>query len=72
MPATLTREIQDIILGLMKRNPMERLGGGEEGAADIKKHPFFLGINWDDIKNKKVKPPFRKKKVIKMEEIDTD
>lgn len=31
-----------------------RLGGGEADVAEIKSHPFFASINWDDLLAKKV------------------
>ena len=31
-----------------------RLGGGEEDVGEIMRHPFFTGINWQDLVEKKV------------------
>jgi serine/threonine protein kinase len=31
---------------------------GSKGVEEIKEDPFFEGINWNDILNKKLKPPF--------------
>jgi protein-serine/threonine kinase len=44
------------LLGLTNKNPHKRLGiiGG---ASQIKNHKFFSEVNWDDVKNKKLKPP---------------
>jgi len=38
--------------------PSYRLGGGPRGATEIKIHPWFRNINWKDLENKKIKPPF--------------
>jgi hypothetical protein len=35
------------------------LGSGPNGTKNIRNHPFFAGINWDDLYNKKIAPPFR-------------
>ena len=47
----------------MHKKVEKRLGcvaahGGEEA---IKHHSFFRLINWDDMENRRVKPPFRPK-----------
>lgn len=49
LPRGLSDEARDIILKLLSRNPLNRLGAGPTGAKEIKNHPFFNGINWDDI-----------------------
>ena len=38
----------------MNRDPKLRLGAGKEGVKEIKAHPFFSNISWDDIYNKKI------------------
>jgi len=43
---------------LLTRDPERRLGSGKGDAEEIKRHPFFKGVIWDDILNKKVPPPF--------------
>ena len=48
---------------LLNPNPALRLGMRKGGFADIKQHPWFLGIDWEKLRNKKYKipskPPFR-------------
>jgi hypothetical protein len=44
------------LLGLTNKNPQKRLGI-KGGASQIKNHKFFSEVNWDDVKNKKLKPP---------------
>ncbi len=29
--------------------------GGKSGASEIKQHPWLVNVNWDDLKEKKVK-----------------
>ncbi|XP_014661982.1 PREDICTED: RAC serine/threonine-protein kinase-like [Priapulus caudatus] len=35
------------------------LGGGPEDVKEIKIHPFFTSINWKDLAERKVTPPFK-------------
>jgi len=37
----------------------KRLGSNAQDFNDVKKHPFFKTINWDDLLNKRVIPPFQ-------------
>lgn len=37
---------------------MQRLGSGRSGADEVLNHPFFDEINWRDLLEKKVAPPF--------------
>lgn len=50
----LSPEAEDLILRLLT-NAENRLGR-HNGADDIKRHPFFRGVNWDEIRN--VEAPF--------------
>lgn len=50
--------INDYFMQLLTRDPKKRLGAGPSDAAEIKEHPFFLGVNWDDMLAKRVPPPF--------------
>ncbi|KAH7442954.1 hypothetical protein KP509_02G009700 [Ceratopteris richardii] len=38
-------EVQDLIRGLLVKDPQKRLGA-LRGASEIKQHPFFEGVNW--------------------------
>merc|ERR1712118_468471 len=48
-----------LIQALLKRDPMERLGGGNGGSNDVKAHKFWTSVNWDDVLQRNVAPPFR-------------
>lgn len=52
----LSTESGDLLYKLLLRNPYKRLGA-HEGAPEIKAHPFFEGVNWDDVLHKKVDLP---------------
>jgi len=56
----ISPECQGVIEGLLQREPAARLGGKDNGA-DIKGHEFFQPMAWDELLEKKVKPPFKSK-----------
>ena len=56
IPSFVGDDAKDLILKLTVINPKERLGAKNED--DIKNHPFFGGLNFDDVLNKKITPPF--------------
>ncbi|XP_074600937.1 AKT serine/threonine protein kinase [Brevipalpus obovatus] len=58
-PKTLSVESKNLLSGLLDKDPKIRLGGGPSDAKDIMAHPFFAGVNWEDIYQKKVVPPFK-------------
>ena len=51
-------EAKMIITDLLVVEPSKRLGYGSNGTENIKKHPFFKDINWEELYNKKVEPEF--------------
>lgn len=53
-PEDMSPEARDFISKLLKINPDERLG--TNGADEVKRHPFFAGINWDTLLTQE--PPF--------------
>ncbi|XP_039964545.1 chromosomal serine/threonine-protein kinase JIL-1 [Bactrocera tryoni] len=59
LPATLNDTVKDFILKMLHKDPKKRLGGNSKNAAEIKKHPFFKGIDWDELKSKRRKAPFK-------------
>jgi len=52
-PEPFPEVAKDIIEKLLKPNPQDRLGF--KSYADLKAHPFFAGIDWDNLQN--VTPP---------------
>ncbi|XP_006820616.2 ribosomal protein S6 kinase alpha-5-like, partial [Saccoglossus kowalevskii] len=59
MLSMFSPEVKDFILKLLQKDPRKRLGSGTSGAAEIKRHPFFKGLNWEKLAEKKVPAPFR-------------
>uniref|UniRef100_A0AAQ5ZYP1 non-specific serine/threonine protein kinase n=1 Tax=Amphiprion ocellaris TaxID=80972 RepID=A0AAQ5ZYP1_AMPOC len=58
-PRTLGPEARSLLSGLLKKDPMQRLGGGPDDAKEIMQHKFFAGIEWQDVYEKKLVPPFK-------------
>ena len=58
MKDNFTKEAADIIQKFLNTDPELRLGSGDNGFKDIKAHPFFEDINWKDLENKLIVPPF--------------
>ena len=56
-PEYLLDETVDIIEQLLNVDPKKRLGAGPQGFQHLKTHPYFNGINWDQLESKRVKPP---------------
>ncbi|XP_056413395.1 ribosomal protein S6 kinase alpha-1 isoform X4 [Hyla sarda] len=59
MPQFLSSEAQGLLRALFKRNPINRLGSGTDGAEEIKRHPFFSTIDWNKLYRREISPPFK-------------
>lgn len=57
-PIHMPRDSVSILQKLLTREPELRLGSGPTDAQEIMSHSFFRNINWDDVRDKKVPPPF--------------
>lgn len=55
IPEYVSLEARDLLEGLLKRDPRQRLGAN--GVADIKSHPFFEGIDWEAVLRRELHPP---------------
>jgi protein-serine/threonine kinase len=58
-PSYVTSNSQKLLVGLLNKTPAKRLGSGEQGGEEIKVQPFFAGVDWDDLYNLRVTPPFK-------------
>ena len=58
-PIHMPRDSVSILQKLLTREPEFRLGSGPTDAQEIMSQPFFRNINWDDIRAKRVEPPFK-------------
>ena len=54
----LLEDSEDIIIELLDRNPITRLGSGKYGFINIMHHPFFKETDWKNMKTKNITPPF--------------
>ena len=57
LPNHVSKNLKSLLESLFQKKPENRLGTNG-GAAEIKKHPWFEGINWQIIFDKKLKAPF--------------
>ena len=62
IPEYVSKECKSLILQLLEKNPMARLGASSNDANDIKAHPFFKGLNWGDLLNRHYKLYFHHRK----------
>ena len=53
----ISDDAKNLITKLLEKDPGTRLG--RKGLKEIKKHPFFSGISFDDLRKKKSKAPFK-------------
>ena len=53
LPQTISSEGRDILSRLLTRDPAKRLGSN--GAQEIRDHPWFRQVRWEDLVAKKVK-----------------
>jgi serine/threonine protein kinase len=54
----ISKEAENLIKSLLQEDPNLRLGYGDSDSESIKSHPFFNGINWDFVYQRKYKPDF--------------
>ncbi|XP_056349478.1 ribosomal protein S6 kinase alpha-5 isoform X2 [Oenanthe melanoleuca] len=58
-PQEMSALSKDIIQRLLMKDPKKRLGCGPTDADEIKQHPFFQNMNWEDLAAKKIPAPFK-------------
>jgi serine/threonine protein kinase len=58
IPDFISSEGQDLLARLLERDPKRRLGSGRTGSNEIRNHPFFKKINWDDVYAGKIPTPY--------------
>uniref|UniRef100_A0A4W5MU71 non-specific serine/threonine protein kinase n=1 Tax=Hucho hucho TaxID=62062 RepID=A0A4W5MU71_9TELE len=57
-PRTLSSDSKSLLSGLLIKDPNKRLGGGPDDAKEIMRHSFFVAVDWQDVYDKKLVPPF--------------
>mmetsp|Transcript_2829 Transcript_2829/g.3187 ORF Transcript_2829/g.3187 Transcript_2829/m.3187 type:complete len:529 (-) Transcript_2829:611-2197(-) len=58
-PQLIGPDAKDMLEKLLDRNPETRLGSAECDADEIKRHPFFKGMDWKLLEAKKIEAPFK-------------
>src|SRR5690606_33840622 len=58
-PEWVTAEVRDLISGLCQADLSRRLGNMAEGAAGVKAHPWFTGVDWTALYNREIQSPYR-------------
>ena len=67
VPFYMSHEVEDLLRKLLDREPSKRIGAGSEDAEEIKRHPWFAGVDWEAVYARKLKVP-REKEVKKEED----
>ena len=53
----LSDDVKDLLRNLLQKDRTKRLGS-QGGAREIMKHPWFSDIDWNEVKQMKLKMPF--------------
>lgn len=54
----MTADANNLLKGLLQKDPSKRLGNGPTGSEDIKQNKWFKGINWRKLEARQVTPKF--------------
>ncbi|KAI9202644.1 uncharacterized protein BJ171DRAFT_512805 [Polychytrium aggregatum] len=57
-PANMNRDAVSLLQKLLMKDPSKRLGCGRTDSEEIKKHPYFKGVDFDAMLQLKLPPPF--------------
>ncbi|CAD8089761.1 unnamed protein product [Paramecium primaurelia] len=57
IPNKISVEGKSLLKALLNRNPINRLGSGEGDYLEVKQHPYFQDINWEQVFNRELKLP---------------
>ena len=58
LPRSLSSECRHLLLSLLDRNPLTRIGSRHD-AMELKLHPFFADIDWEAMAEKRLPAPFK-------------
>ncbi|GMJ14318.1 ARABIDOPSIS THALIANA PROTEIN KINASE 2, ARABIDOPSIS THALIANA SERINE/THREONINE PROTEIN KINASE 2 [Hibiscus trionum] len=58
LPTFLSSEAHSILKGLLQKEATKRLGSGQGGSEEIKRHKWFKSINWKKLEAREVRPSF--------------
>ncbi|CAG8511367.1 1372_t:CDS:2 [Acaulospora morrowiae] len=57
-PDGMLQEAMSLLHGLLQRDYRNRLGCGPNGSMEIKTHPYFDYVDWDDVYHKRICSPY--------------
>ncbi|XP_021960847.1 G protein-coupled receptor kinase 1 isoform X2 [Folsomia candida] len=57
LPESFSNELRSLLEGLLQRDVDKRLGCRGRGSEEVKEHPFFKGIDWQQVYLQKYPPP---------------
>ncbi|CAK9439415.1 uncharacterized protein LODBEIA_P35470 [Lodderomyces beijingensis] len=57
-PISLSRQTVLVLQALLTKDPAQRLGSGPRDAEEIMEHSYFQDVNFDDVLNCRVPPPY--------------
>ena len=58
IPSFVSKNCRDLIVKLLNKVPENRLGY-QVGAKEVRHHPWFKGVSWGKVRNRKLIPPYR-------------
>ncbi|CAF1138134.1 unnamed protein product [Rotaria magnacalcarata] len=58
IPGYFASDIRDLLSKLLQTRPLQRYGNLQNGVDDIKNHPWFSSINWENLLKKRIKAPY--------------
>ncbi|KAJ3118143.1 Serine/threonine kinase [Phlyctochytrium bullatum] len=58
-PSNMPRDTLSLLQQLLNKDPARRLGGGKLDAEEVKRHPYFAGVDWNAFMQKRVPPPWK-------------
>jgi len=58
-PTGLSSEGKDLLSQLLQKDPGKRLGSSRHDASEVMEHNFFQNVNWKDMYDRKIPPPFK-------------
>ncbi|XP_025195273.1 G protein-coupled receptor kinase 1 isoform X1 [Melanaphis sacchari] len=57
LPDSFSKSLKDLLEGLLQRDINERIGCRGRGSDELKEHPFFAGLDWQQVYMQKYTPP---------------
>lgn len=59
LPDSFLPDTKTMLRGLLERDPQDRLGSGYSDGEELKSHPYFKNVKWQQVLEKEVVPIFK-------------